>query len=98
VVTAFVFCAYPIYAYVGAAPSVERLLVSQLAATIFPGLMSGPQPGMLATLFPTGSRSTGVALAYNLAVTIFGGLAPLTVTWLIDATGDPMMPAWFQII
>jgi hypothetical protein len=33
VVTAFVFCAYPIYAYIGAAPSVERLLVSQLAAT-----------------------------------------------------------------
>jgi MHS family proline/betaine transporter-like MFS transporter len=49
-------------------------------------------------LFPTGSRSTGVALSYNLAVTIFGGLAPLTVTWLIDTTGDPMMPAWFQII
>jgi MFS family permease len=98
VVTAFVFCAYPIYAYVGAAPSVERLLVSQLAATVFLGLMSGPHPGMLAGLFPTGSRSTGVALSYNLAVTIFGGLAPLTVTWLIDTTGDPMMPAWFQII
>jgi len=98
VVTAFAFCAYPIYAYVGAAPSVERLFVSQLAATLFLGLMSGPHPGMLAALFPTGARTTGVALSYNLAVTLFGGLAPLTVTWLIAATGDPMMPAWFQIL
>jgi MFS transporter, MHS family, proline/betaine transporter len=98
VVTLFAFCAYPIYAYVGAAPSVERLFVSQLAATLFLGLMSGPHPGMLANLFPTGSRTTGVALSYNLAVTLFGGLAPLTVTWLISTTGDPMMPAWFQIL
>ena len=66
--TAFAFCAYPIYAFVGAAPSVERLFVSQLAATLFLGLMSGPHPGMLAALFPTGARTTGVALSYNLAV------------------------------
>jgi len=97
VVTAFAFCAYPIYAFVVAAPSVERLFVSQLAATLFLGLMSGPHPGMLAALFPTGARTTGVALSYNLAVTLFGGLAPLTVTWAMAATGDPMMPAWFQI-
>ena len=98
VVTAFAFCAYPIYAYVDAAPSVPRLFVSQLVATLFLGFMSGPHPGMLATLFPTGSRSTGVALSYNLAVTLFGGLAPVTVTWLIAVTGNRMMPAWFQIL
>ena len=98
VVTAFAFCAYPIYAYVDTAPSVPRLFVSQLVATLFLGFMSGPHPGMLATLFPTGSRSTGVALSYNLAVTLFGGLAPVTVTWLIAVTGDRMMPAWFQIL
>ncbi|MEI9983812.1 MAG: hypothetical protein WDN69_11745 [Aliidongia sp.] len=97
VVTGFAVCAYPIYAYVGAAPSIERLFVSQLAATLFLGLMSGPHPGMLAALFPTGTRTTGVALSYNLSVTLFGGLAPLTVTCLIATTGDPMMPAWFQI-
>jgi MHS family proline/betaine transporter-like MFS transporter len=31
-------------------------------------------------------------------VTLFGGLAPLTVTWLIDVSGDPMMPAYYQIM
>ncbi len=97
VVTAFALCAYPIYAYVVAAPSIGRLFTAQIAATAFLALMSGPHPGMLATLFPTRARTTGVALSYNLAVTLFGGLAPTTVTWLIARTGDLMMPAWFQI-
>jgi MHS family proline/betaine transporter-like MFS transporter len=98
VVIVFALCAWPLYAYVAAAPSVERLFTAQIIATLFLSLMSGPHPGMLAALFPTATRSTGIALAYNIAVTLFGGLAPLTVTWLIDVSGDPMMPAYYQIM
>ncbi len=98
VVGAFAVCAYPIYAFVVSAPSIGRLFASQVAATVFLSLMSGPHPGMLAGLFPAGSRTTGVALSYNLAVTLFGGLAPLTVTWLMATTGSVMMPAWFQVV
>jgi hypothetical protein len=60
-------------------------------------LMSGPHPGMLTQLFPTENRSTGVALSYNLAVTLFGGLAPLTVSTFIQVTGSNFIPAYYLI-
>ena len=98
VVIAFALAAYPLYAYVAAAPSVGRLFTAQIISTLFLSLMSGPHPGMLAGLFPTRTRSTGIALSYNIAVTLFGGLAPITVTWLIAVSGNAMMPAYYQIM
>ena len=53
---------------------------------------------MIAGLFPTAVRSTGMALAYNVAVTVFGGLSPLTVTWMIQHFDSRMMPAVYLMI
>ena len=39
-----------------------------------------------------------MALAYNVAVTVFGGLAPLTVTWMIREFNSQMMPAVYLMI
>ena len=97
VVIAFALAAWPLYAYVAAAPDLGRLLAAEIVATLFLAAMSGPHPGMLSMLFPASSRSTGVSLSYNVAVLLFGGLAPLTVTGLLDATGDRMVPAYYQI-
>jgi MFS transporter, MHS family, proline/betaine transporter len=94
-VIAFGFAAYPLYAYVVTAPSVARLFCAQIISTLF---QSGPHPGMLAALYPTSTRSTGIALSYNIAVVLFGGLAPLTVTWLIAVSGNQMMPAYYQMM
>jgi len=97
-VAIFALSAWPLYHYVASAPSVERLLVGQIVAALFLGLMSGAHPGMLAALFPTESRSTGIALSYNIAVAVFGGLAPMIVTGLIALSGDEMMPAYYQMV
>jgi MFS transporter, MHS family, proline/betaine transporter len=40
------------------------------------------------------SRSTGLGIAYNLAVMIFGGFARFFVTWLIEATGLWIAPSF----
>ena len=40
-------------------------------------------------------RSTGLGVAYNLAVMIFGGFAPFFVTWLIQVTGLAVAPAFY---
>jgi MFS transporter, MHS family, proline/betaine transporter len=50
---------------------------------------------MLMDLLPVGVRSTGVGLIYNVAVALFGGLAPFIVTWLIAATDDKASPAYY---
>lgn len=93
----FAVAAYPLYLFVIEAPSVERLFIAQVVASLFLTFMSGPHPGMLTALFPPSVRATGVAFSYNIAVTCFGGLAPLTVTWLSQKTGSDFVPAGFQI-
>jgi len=93
----WVCVAYPLFAWVLAAPTPERVFGAQMISTVVLSLMSGSHPGMLTQLFPTATRSTGVALSYNVAVTLFGGLAPLTVSTLIDFTGSRMVPAWYLI-
>ena len=42
-------------------------------------------------------RSTGLAVIYALGVTVFGGIAQPSVTWLIKAIGNPLAPAWYMM-
>jgi MFS transporter, MHS family, proline/betaine transporter len=93
----WICAAYPLFAWVLAAPTPERVFAAQMIATVVLSLMSGAHPGMLTQLFPTATRSMGVALSYNIAVTLFGGLAPLTVSTLINVTGSRIVPAWYLI-
>jgi MFS transporter, MHS family, proline/betaine transporter len=88
---------YPMFAYVLAAPGFERLFLAQLVVLTVFGLLQGSGPGLLAGLFPVSVRSTGMAISYNVGVTVFGGFAPLTVTWLIATTGSKLMPAFYII-
>ncbi|HAB01505.1 MAG TPA: MFS transporter, partial [Pseudomonas sp.] len=57
----------------------------------------GPAPTALAEQFPVEVRSTGVSVAYNVAVMVFGGFAPLIVTWLSKALGTPVAPAFYVL-
>jgi hypothetical protein len=49
----------------------------------------------VAEQFAARARSTGLGIAYNLAVMIFGGFAQFFVTWLIEATGSPIAPSFY---
>jgi MHS family proline/betaine transporter-like MFS transporter len=55
----------------------------------------GRFPGLLGGLFATPIRSTGMAISYNVSVTLFGGLAPLTITWLTGLTASRFIPAYY---
>jgi MFS transporter, MHS family, proline/betaine transporter len=50
---------------------------------------------VLADIFPTRFRATGVGFAYAIGVTVFGGLTPLAVTSLIDLTGDKLVIGYY---
>ena len=56
----------------------------------------GPAPTAVAEQFPVRVRSTGLAVAYNLAVMLFGGFAPF-VTWLTEVGGSPVAPAFYVL-
>lgn len=59
----------------------------------FVALFGGPVPAILAELFPTAVRTSGVAIAYALTVAIFQGNAPLAATWILETTGYTLVPA-----
>jgi len=88
---------YPLYVWVSAAPSLERLLVMQLLLCTAIGGFFGPAPTALAEQFPVEVRSTGVSVAYNVAVMVFGGFAPLIVTWLSKVLGTPVAPSFYVL-
>jgi len=55
-------------------------------------------PSMMADLFPVSTRASGMAIGYNIAVTIFGGFAPFICTLLITATGTSLAPSYYLMI
>jgi len=91
-----IFCvAWPLFWMLNRWPGLGSLLVFQ---TVLGLLISGYLGGLLAAfgeLLPTRVLSTGLSVAYNFAVTLFGGFATFTVTWLIAATGSPLAPAFY---
>ncbi|AWZ16342.1 MFS transporter [Streptomyces sp. ICC1] len=66
-----------------------------LAAGAAVGLMAGPGPAMLAEMFPTTVRYTGLGLAYALSNAVLSGSAGLIITELVAWTGDVDVPAYY---
>ncbi|MFJ6141591.1 glycine betaine/L-proline transporter ProP [Kitasatospora sp. NPDC092286] len=52
-------------------------------------------PASLPALFPTHIRYRAMSVGFNVSVSLFGGTTPLAVTYLIGATGDRMVPAYY---
>ncbi|WP_370581846.1 MFS transporter [Plantibacter sp. VKM Ac-2876] len=59
------------------------------------GLIAGPGPAMLAEMFPTSVRYTGLGLSYSISNAIFSGSAGLIITSLIASTGNVDVPAYY---
>jgi MFS transporter, MHS family, proline/betaine transporter len=87
--------AYPLFLLVAETQSFVGMLVTQCTAAVLLALYSGVLPAILAELFPTRIRYTGLSTAYGLSVTIFGGFAPLISTFLVRTTGSPISPAFY---
>ncbi len=87
----------PLFHWLHAAPSLMRLVVVQVTFCSLIGIYYGPIATAVADQFPTGVRSTGLSLAYNLAVMLFGGFAQFFVTWLIRVTGEPIAAAYYVV-
>ncbi|MET4640095.1 MFS transporter [Mycetocola sp. 2940] len=50
-----------------------------------------------AEMFPTEIRYTGIAFGFSVGAALAGGTAPYICTWLVDATGSTLAPAFFLI-
>jgi MFS transporter, MHS family, proline/betaine transporter len=59
-------------------------LISQMILAGLMGINFAPIPAFLVEIFPARVRYSGVSIAHNLSMMIFGGTAPQLVTYCID--------------
>ncbi|MFM7670700.1 MAG: MFS transporter, partial [Betaproteobacteria bacterium] len=91
----YLLLTYPLMDWLLAEPSLMRLATMQIVLCSAIAVGFGAISTALAEQFPVRQRSTGLALAYNVAEMIFGGFAQLIVTWLIKETGSLLAPSFY---
>ncbi|KAF1024851.1 MAG: Proline/betaine transporter [Burkholderia plantarii] len=72
-------------------PVFGGLLILGVLASCFCGVM----PSALPALFPTEIRYGALAIGFNISVSLFGGTTPLVTAWLVERSGNLMMPAYY---
>jgi MHS family proline/betaine transporter-like MFS transporter len=93
---ALLIAVLPLFLLLDAHRSTAMLVAVLAAFGVLVASFTSVAPAVLAGLFPTGFRATGVSLAYNGAFTIFGGFAPAILTWFTAvASGSVLAPAWY---
>lgn len=87
----------PSFQWLNAAPSLFNLLLIIGLLSMLLTLQTVPGITMLPEMFPKSIRTTGMAAAYGIGVSVFGGFAQFFVTWLLQVTGQPLAPAWYMM-
>lgn len=90
----FVLLAYPAFRVMSLGTWYSALL-GLLMLTACHAPILGTTTSALPALFPTRVRGTGVALGYNMSFAVFGGTAPLLATYLVQASGNALAPAFY---
>ena len=90
--------AYPFFAFVTQMPGLGSLMAYQIVFAVLAAGYHGPVLAAIDDLFPGHTLATGLALADNLAVAIFGGSAAFIITALMAWTGNPMIPAFYLML
>jgi MHS family proline/betaine transporter-like MFS transporter len=95
---AILFTCYPMFMWMVSTPSLPILLIVQAFMGVLGAAYMGPLPALLADIFPTRIRSTGLSVSYSFAVAIFGGCAPFISAWLIAMTGSKLAPSFYLML
>ncbi|MGE2722046.1 MFS transporter [Mycolicibacterium celeriflavum] len=60
------------------------IMAAIILGLVIHALMYSPQPAIMAEMFPTRMRYSGVSLGYQVTSIVAGSLAPAIATWLLD--------------
>ena len=93
----FLVTTVPLFALLGGS-SAGAALFATLALAAPAGAWSAASAVAIPEQLPGPVRFTGLALGYNTAVAIFGGLTPLVATVLYDWTGAVIAPAFLVLV
>ena len=87
--------AYPALSWVAAGPSFGKLLAVEMVFSLGFGLYNGAMVAALTEVVPPQVRASCFALAYSLAVALFGTSTPFVSKLLIRSTGSDVAPAFW---
>lgn len=73
--------------------STPAILAGLLGCTALLACLAGAGPAFMVEAFPKHVRCSGLAIGYNLALSIFGGTVPMVAVFLTAATGSSLAPA-----
>jgi MHS family proline/betaine transporter-like MFS transporter len=93
----FALTAYPVFMLVESGRSLAILMLGVCWFSLLKSFFSGALPSLMAKIFPVRTRVSGMSLAYNISVPIFGGFAPLAAQSLIELTGSKLAPSYYLI-
>ncbi|NLU74385.1 MFS transporter [Streptomyces sp. HNM0575] len=94
---AYVVLAFPAFQLIQRADSVSAL-AGIVILTLCHIPILGTTTATLPALFPARVRGTGVAIGYNISFAVFGGTAPLLMTFVVGRTGNLDMPAFYLVL
>ena len=89
--------ALPLFALLNAFPTIFILTVIQALLGVVMAFYFAPLPALMSAMFPTNVRTTGMSLAYNIGVTLFGGMAPIVLAVLVEQTGSLVSPGYYYM-
>jgi MFS transporter, MHS family, proline/betaine transporter len=75
-------------------PEYWMVLAGQIGFVILVGGYYGCLPAFMVEAVPAEVRCTAIALGYNVALGLIGGLSPLAATWLVERTDNDYSPAF----
>ncbi len=77
---------------------VGLFLIVHLSLSFLTGSFLGPIPSFLADCFSVKSRYTAIALSNNLSMGLFGGTAPMVITYLISIFYSDVVPVYYLMV
>ncbi|MGO4393300.1 MFS transporter [Variovorax sp. M-6] len=94
---ALVLLIYPGFLWLNLSPTPAVLFIVVGALSITLVIQTVPGITMLPEMFPKHVRASGMSLVYSVGVALFGGFSPFISTWLLNATGNKLAPAWYLL-
>ncbi|WP_410873336.1 MFS transporter [Nocardia sp. A7] len=71
------------------------ILSAIIIGLVFHGFMYAGQPAIMAEMFPTRMRYSGVSMGYQVTSIVAGSLAPIIAVKLLDEFGSSVPIAWY---
>ena len=73
---------FPMFVLITKYPAPAVIIFAVFWLSTLKSLYYGPLAALMSELLPPATRATGLGLGYNIGVTLFGGMGPVTMTWL----------------